>query len=80
MYAVFVKCARLGRPGLWMVGTLLWPFGQHYLVYAIYGGYYLVYTFFYMLVLALVLRSIDADKSTAHCNGSRPASLRPSRA
>ncbi len=42
----FVKCARLGRPGLWMVGTLLWPFGQHYLVYAIYGGYYLVYTFF----------------------------------
>ena len=51
----FVKCARLGRPGLWMVGTLLWPFGQHYLVYAIYGGYYLVYTFFYMLVLALVL-------------------------
>ena len=58
----FVKCARLGRPGLWMVGTLLWPFGQHYLVYAIYGGYYLVYTFFYMLVLALVLRSLDADK------------------
>lgn len=45
----FVKCARLGRPGLWMVGTLLWPFGQHYLVYAIYGGYYLVYTFFICL-------------------------------
>ena len=61
----FVKCARLGRPGLWMVGTLLWPFGQHYLVYAIYGGYYLVYTFFYMLVLALVLRSLDTDKK--HC-------------
>ncbi len=61
----FVKCAGLGRPGLWMVGTLLWPFGQHYLVYAIYGGYYLVYTFFYMLVLALVLRSLDADKK--HC-------------
>ena len=36
----FVKCAGLGRAGLWMVGTLLWPFGQHYLVYAIYGGYY----------------------------------------
>lgn len=61
----FVKCAGLGRPGLWMVGTLLWPFGQHYLVYAIYGGYYLVYTFFYMLVLALVLRSLTADKK--HC-------------
>ena len=61
----FVKCAGLGRAGLWMVGTLLWPFGQHYLVYAIYGGYYLVYTFFYMLVLALVLRSLDADKK--HC-------------
>lgn len=58
----FVKCAGLGRAGLWMVGTLLWPFGQHYLVYAIYGGYYLVYTFFYMLVLALVLRSLNADK------------------
>ena len=61
----FVKCAGLGRTGLWMVGTLLWPFGQHYLVYAIYGGYYLVYTFFYMLVLALVLRSLNADKK--HC-------------
>lgn len=61
----FVKCAGLRRAGLWMVGTLLWPFGQHYLVYAIYGGYYLVYTFFYMLVLALVLRSLNADKK--HC-------------
>ena len=61
----FVKCAGLGRAGQWMVGTLLWPFGQHYLVYAIYGGYYLVYTFFYMLVLALVLRSLNADKK--HC-------------
>ena len=61
----FVKCAGLGRAGLWMVGTLLWPFGQHYLVYAIYGGYYIVYTFFYMLVLALVLRSLNADKK--HC-------------
>lgn len=61
----FVKCAGLGRAGLWMVGTLLWPFGQHYQVYAIYGGYYLVYTFFYMLVLALVLRSLNADKK--HC-------------
>ena len=61
----FVKCAGLGRAGLWMVDTLLWPFGQHYLVYAIYGGYYLVYTFFYMLVLALVLRSLNADKK--HC-------------
>ena len=61
----FVKCAGLGRAGLWMVGTLLWPFGQHYLVYAIYGGYYLVYTFFYMLVLALVLRSLNAYKK--HC-------------
>ena len=61
----FVKCAGLGRAGLWMIGTLLWPFGQHYLVYAIYGGYYLVYTFFYMLVLALVLRSLNADKK--HC-------------
>ena len=61
----FVKCAGLGRAGLWMVGTLLWPFGQHYLVYAIYGGYYLVYTFFYMLVMALVLRSLNVDKK--HC-------------
>ena len=61
----FVKCAGLGRPGLWMVGVLLWPFGQHYLVYALYGGYYLVYTFFYMLVLALILRSLYADKK--HC-------------
>lgn len=84
LYAVcmlfFVKCARLGRPGLWMVGTLLWPFGQHYLVYAIYGGYYLVYTFFYMLVLALVLRSLDADKKHCALQWLAAASLRPSRA
>ena len=69
----FVKCAGLGRTGLWMVGTLLWPFGQHYLVYAIYGGYYLVYTFFYMLVLALVLRSLNADMGAGlrHHGGGR---------
>lgn len=53
--------AGLGRAGLWMTGTLLWPFGQRYLIYALYGGYYLVYTFFYMLVLALLLRSSKAD-------------------
>ena len=59
----FVNAPGSGGPGLWMVGTLLWPFGQHYLVYAIYGGYYLVYTFFYMLVLALVLRSSMRQKA-----------------
>lgn len=51
------KCANLGRAGLWMTGALLWPFGQRYLVYAIYAGYYLVYPFFYVLVLALILRA-----------------------
>lgn len=58
---LFVNSAHLGRAGLWMTGALLWPFGQRYLVYALYGGYYLVYTFFYMLVLALLLRSCKAD-------------------
>lgn len=57
--------AGLGRAGLWMAGTLMWPFGQHYLVYAIYGGYYLVYTFFYILILALILRS--QDRSSRSC-------------
>ena len=58
---LLANSAGLGRAGLWMTGTLLWPFGQRYLVYALYGGYYLVYTFFYMLVLALLLRSCKTD-------------------
>lgn len=60
----FARSAGLGRAGLWMTGTLLWPFGQRYLLYALYGGYYLVYTFFYLLVLALVLRSRQARGKT----------------
>lgn len=58
---LLANSAGLGRAGLWMTGALLWPFGQRYLVYALYGGYYLVYTFFYMLVLALLLRSCKTD-------------------
>lgn len=54
---LLARWAGLGRAGLWMTGALLWPFGWRYLIYAIYGGYYLVYTFFYVLVLAFILRS-----------------------
>lgn len=65
LYAVvllyFAKCTGMGRTGLWMTGALLWPFGQHYLLYSIFGGYYLVYTTFYLLVLALLLRSLQAS-------------------
>lgn len=76
----FVKCARLGRPGLWMVGTLLWPFGQHYLVYAIYGGTTSSIPSFICLCWRWCCAASTPTKSTAHCNGSRPASSRPSRA
>lgn len=65
LYAValllLARWAGLGRAGLWMTGALLWPFGQHYLVYSIFGGYYLVYTTFYLFVLALLLRSMRTD-------------------
>ncbi|HIX93874.1 MAG TPA: hypothetical protein H9846_00220 [Candidatus Gemmiger excrementipullorum] len=59
----FVRSAGLGRAGLWMTGALLWPFGRNYLVLALYGGYYLVYTSFYLLVLALILRALRASRA-----------------
>ena len=55
------RSAGLGRLSPWVTGVLLWPFGWRYLVYATYGGYYLVYTFFYVWVLALILRSQQAE-------------------
>lgn len=45
--------------GVWLAGALIWPFGRSYLVYAIYAGYYLVYTFLYMLVLACLFKDIE---------------------
>lgn len=54
--------AGLGRLAPWVAGVLIWPFGWRYLVYAIYGGYYLLYAFFYVPVLALLLRSQAAEK------------------
>ena len=56
------RCAGLGRAGLWLTGALLWPFGQHYLVYTLHGGYYLVYAFFYLPILALILRGQNKDR------------------
>lgn len=49
----------LGCIGVWMTAALIWPYGRIYLVYAIYGGHYLVYTFLYVLSLMLVLFSIN---------------------
>lgn len=63
LYSVAVllltRCMGLGKIGVWMAGALLWPFGRRYLVYAIYGGYYLVYTFFYILVLYFMFKSVE---------------------
>lgn len=52
----------LGRFGVWMTGALIWPYGRIYLVYAIYGGHYLVYTFLYVVSLTLILFSLAAIK------------------
>lgn len=66
LYAVLLlflsHCAGLGRVGLWLTGALLWPFGQHYLVYMLHGGYYLVYAFFYLPILALILYGQNKDR------------------
>ena len=63
LYSVAVllltRCMGVGKIGVWMAGALLWPFGRRYLVYAIYGGYYLVYTFFYILVLYFMFKSVE---------------------
>lgn len=56
------RSAGLGKLSPWVTGVLIWPFGWRYLVYAIYGGYYLVYAFFYIPVLGLLLRSQTAEK------------------
>ena len=57
------RSAGLGKLSPWVTGVLIWPFGWRYLVYAIYGGYYLLYAFFYIPVLGLLLRSQTAEKS-----------------
>ena len=59
---LFAKSIGLGRWSVWMTGALLWPFGRNYLVYAIYGGHYLVYTFLYVLTLTAVLFGIQPDR------------------
>lgn len=56
------RSAGLGKLSPWVTGVLIWPFGWRYLVYAIYGGYYLLYAFFYVPVLGLLLRSQTAEK------------------
>lgn len=56
------RSAGLGKLSPWVTGVLIWPFGWRYLVYAIYGGYYLLYAFFYIPVLGLLLRSQTAEK------------------
>ena len=56
---LLTRCIGLGKIGVWMAGALIWPFGRRYLVYAIYGGYYLVYTFFYILVLYFLFKSVE---------------------
>ena len=52
----------LGRLGVWMTAALIWPYGRLYLVYAIYGGHYLVYTFLYVVSLTLILFSLTASR------------------
>lgn len=52
----------LGRIGVWMAGVLIWPYGRIYLIYAIYGGHYLVYTFLYVVSLTLVLFSLTTSR------------------
>ena len=51
----------LGSLSPWMAGALIWPFGMRYLVYAMYGGYYLIHMLLPMLTLALVFCSIHAQ-------------------
>ena len=62
MYAaamlLLARSVGLGQVGVWMTAALLWPYGRTYLVYAIYGGHYLVYTFLYVLALFQVLFAI----------------------
>lgn len=45
----------LGTCGPWVAGALIWPFGRLYLVYTIYGGYYLIHALLPLLSLAFVL-------------------------
>ncbi len=57
---LLAKGIGLGRLGPWMAGALIWPFGMRYLVYAMYGGYYLIHMLLPMLTLALVFCSAQA--------------------
>lgn len=58
---LFARSAGFRRGALWLAGALLWPFGQRYLLYGIFGGYYLVHPLFYLSVLALLFHSAKPD-------------------
>ena len=58
---LLAKGIGMGKLAPWMAGALIWPFGMRYLVYAMYGGYYLIHMLLPMLTLALVLCSIHAQ-------------------
>lgn len=55
--------AGLKKTGVWLTAALLWPFGVMYLVYTLFGGYYLVYDVQYFVVLILLLAAALHRKS-----------------
>ena len=64
----FTRAAGLGQAGVWAAAALLWPFGRLYLIYTLFGGYYLVHAFLYMVMLALILRGVRAKTSAWYRN------------
>lgn len=73
MYIVFIallwllaKNMGLGEYAPWLSAVLMWPFGKTYLIYAMYGTYYLVYMYFSIAVSIVLFRLFQLQqKDTA---------------
>ncbi len=52
----FAEMAGLKKYGAWCAAFMMWPFGNWYLVYGIFGTHYLIYIFFSLSVFSIVMK------------------------
>ncbi len=52
---MFTYLIGMGKYGVWCTAILMWPFGRWYLVYALYGTYYIIYMMFSLVIFSTLL-------------------------
>lgn len=70
----FAKSIGLGNYAPWLAAIMMWPFGRWYLVYGLYGNYYLIYMMFSMASTGIILRLCRLEQGCA-ATGKRKLKL-----